>query len=266
MVKKSVEELIHLALTEKDDPIVNKCIYTLQKIGSYEILKKAKQLCESNKIPEKYLGIDILGQLGIPKRTFPNQCLNILLNLLQTETNSEIICSIGISLGHLRDRRVIQPLVKFKNHSHPDVRYSVVIGLLTHEDEDAINTLIELSSDIDSDVRNWATFGLGSLIEVTNNKIEEALWKRIIKEKQDTDTSYEIYSEALLGLARRKDTRIVNILLKELQSDSVGILMVEAAEELCDRKLYSALIELRQWWDCSEDLLERAIKNCHPVI
>jgi len=54
--------------------------------------------------------------------------------------------------------------VELKNHPSEDVRFGVVHGSLTHENESAIHTLIELSADEDEDVRNWATFGIGSLI------------------------------------------------------------------------------------------------------
>lgn len=264
--QKSTEELIQLALTEKDEQITNQCIVVLEYRGTLEVLEQAQKLCQSKNIKEKYLGIDILGQLGIPERTFPDECLHALLQLLEKENHPDILGSIGIALGHLQDNRAIQPLVKLKNHPHPEVRYGVVFGLLCQEDDTAIEALIELSSDRDEDVRNWATFGLGSQIDTNTHKIREALWKRLIEEKKDTETSYEIYGEALVGLAVRKDERVIEFLLAEFESDRVGILAVEAAEEIGDSRLYPALIELKEWWDCDQELLERAINSCQNKI
>lgn len=261
--QKSTEELIGLALTAKDEQIANECIVVLEYRGTLEVLEQAQKLCQSKNIEEKYLGINILGQLGIPERTFPDECLHTLLQLLEKENDPNILGSIGIALGHLQDNRAIQPLVKLKNHPHPEVRYGVVFGLLCQEDDTAIETLIELSSDRDENVRNWATFGLGSQIDINTNQIREALWQRLREEKKDTDTSHEIYGEALVGLARRKNERVIEFLLAEFESDCVGRLAVEAAEEIGDSRLYPALIKLKEWWDCDRELLERAIKSCH---
>ena len=230
--------LIELARTTEDESLVDKCIVSLQYRGTLEVLTQAQQLTQSENISDKFLGIEILGQLGIPKRTFPDECLNILLDLLKVETNPEVLCSVGISLGHLKDSRAVRSLIEFKNHPHSDVRYGVVLGLLTQEDPAAIATLIELSSDLDEDVRNWATFGLGSQIETDTEEIRESLWKRLREEKKDTETSYEIFCEALVGLATRKDLTISDILLEELTSEEVWSLAVEAAEELGHPKLY----------------------------
>ena len=261
--QKSTEELIELALAEKDEHIMSQYITVLHDRGNLDVLKQAQKLCQSKNLKEKDIGIYILGQLGVPERTFPNECLHILLQLLETENNPNILCAIGIALGHLKDNRAVKSLAKFKNHPHSDVRYSVVSGLLCQEDNTAIETLIELSSDQDENVRNWATFGLGSQVDANTTDIIEALWKRLIEEKKDTNTSHEIYREALVGLAKRKDERVVEVLLRELESGCVGILVVEAAEEIGDVKLYPALVKLKEWWDGDQELLERAIESCH---
>ena len=133
--------------------------------------------------------------------------------------------------------------------------------MLTQEDPTAIATLIELSSDRDEDVRNWATCGLGSMIETDTKEIRSALWRRLREEKKDTDPSYDAFSEAMVGLARRKDLTIVDILLEELTSERVDTLILDAAEELRHPKLYPALIELSKCWYISEDLLENALKS-----
>ncbi|WP_319420915.1 HEAT repeat domain-containing protein [Pleurocapsa sp. FMAR1] len=225
----------------------------------------AQKLCQSHILSEKELGVNILGQLGIPQRTFPEECLYILLQLLNTETNSQILSSIGIALGHLKDPRTVKLLVKFKNHPHEDVRYGVVSGISGHETPLAIDALVELTADNDADVRNWATFGLGTLIDTDTTRIREALWQRLIEEDIDTNENYEIYGEALVGLARRKDQRIIPILRKELESDQVSVLAVEAAAEIGDIRLYPALMLLKEWWSLNQDALSEAIKSCQRI-
>jgi hypothetical protein len=73
----------------------------------------------------------------------------------------------------------------------------------------------------------------------------------------------EIYGEALVGLANRKDERILPQLIEELMSDRVSKLAIEAAEAeaLADERLYSALLQLQKWWKPSSEL-EDALSAC----
>jgi HEAT repeat protein len=88
------------------------------------------------------------GQLGIPKRTFPDECLETLIGLLEQEFDPLILRDICIALGHLKDSRSITPQLKFCLHPDWEVRYGVVIGLSGHDDERAIAGLINLSADV----------------------------------------------------------------------------------------------------------------------
>ena len=261
LTQLGTDELINLALAV-DEPWEYEYIPVLQRRGTEDVLLAAQKLCLSSEIAARKLGVDILGQLGSPEKTFPDRCLDVLLDLLATESNEEVLCAIGVACGHLQDSRAIYLLTKFKNHPNADVRYGVVFGLLTQENPLAIKTLIELSADEDTDVRNWATFGIGIQIDVDTPEIRSALWQRLVQD--NTEENYETYGEALVGLAKRKDMRIISFLLKELENDAVGEKAVEAAEELGDARLYPALIKLRDWWDVSPYLLADAIANCNP--
>ncbi len=78
---------------------------------------------------------------------------------------------------------------------------------------DAIATLIELMDDAEDNVRDWATFELGTQCEVDTPAIRDALRKRL------TDSYEEARSEAIWGLARRKDEQGLGLLLKRLDSE-----------------------------------------------
>lgn len=107
--------------------------------------------------------------------------------------------------------------------------------MLPHSAPDSVSALIELSADADEDVRNWATFGLGSMDSVDTPLLREALVRRL------NDTNAEIRGEALVGLAQRKDPRVVEPLRRELAVEDVGLLAVEAAESLGDPSLLPLL-------------------------
>lgn len=237
-------------------------VWILRYRGSYEVFTAALKLCESKNPKSRELGVDILGQLGVPERSFANESGIIILKLLENEEDIDVLNSIGVAIGHLKDPRGVAPLAKLKNHLSADVRLSVVIGLLCQEDELAINTLIEMSTDENEDVRNWATFGLGEMIKTDTPAIRDALFQRLIDEKGETDTEAEIRGEALLGLAKRKDKRVVHLLIEELSCSCVGRLSVEAANEIGDARLYPFLVRLQEWWDVDSNLLQEAIHSC----
>jgi HEAT repeat protein len=257
---RPTEELIRTALAEEDEDAAREPVVILHYRGSREVFEAARDLCERNNPRERILGADVLGQLGIPERTFPEESLAILLGMLESEEDSDVLAAAAMALGHLRDERGIEALVRLKNHPSENVRFSVVHGLSTHENESAIGALIELSADEDEDVRNWATFGIGSLIDMDNEEIREALYKRL------DESDHEIRGEALVGLARRGDERVVEYLLKEMSSDEVGTLAVEAARDIAHPRLYPILIKLKEWWDVDQALLEEAINACQPQV
>lgn len=257
---RSTEELIRIALVEDDEDVAWEHVVTLHFRGTREVFEVARTLCKSVNPRERILAADILGQLGIPERTFPEESLAILLGMLSGEEESDVLASVATALGHLGDERAIEPLVRLKKHPSEDVRFGVVHGLSTHENESAIHALVELSADKDEDVRDWATFGIGSLIVTDNEEIREALFQRL------NESNSEIRGEALVGLASRGDARVVEYLLKELSSGSVGTLAVEAASEIADPRLYPHLTALKEWWDVNQELLEEAINACRPKV
>lgn len=259
---RSTAEIIQLTIATTDEDIYWDNVWILQARGSNEELIAASKLCESHNSNARSLGVQILGQLGIPDRTLPQQCGDVLLKLLSIETDSTVLAAIGIAFGNLNDPRGVLPLVKWKNHPNPGVRMGVVLGITSQPDELAIDALIELSADEDADIRNWATFGLGSQIETNTPAIRDALFDRAILELGEDEPMSEIRGEALLGLAMRNDLRVISPLIEELQSECVGTLAVEAASILGNARLYPALVDLQQWWDVDPKLLQAAISHC----
>jgi HEAT repeat protein len=263
--ESSTQEIIQTALTTENEDIYWNLVYILQVRGGEEEFTAASKLCESQNSKERALGVNIIAQLGTTQGKFRTRDRgDILLELLSHEKDESVLAAIGYAFGHLQDGRGILPLIKFKNHADCDVRMGVVLGLSYQEDESAIQALIELSGDVDKDVRNWATFGLGSQIAIDTPEIRDALYQRIISEIGDDedDTIAEIRGEALLGLAIRKDERVIEPLIAELESGCVGRLSVEAALAMGDNRLYPSLVKLEDWWDVDVESLQAAIAKC----
>ena len=63
-------------------------------------------------------------------------------------------------------------------------------------------------------------------------------------------------------MARRKDGRVFEPLLKELATEGVGSLAIEAAAEIADPRLLPLLLELKDDCLAASDDIERAIAAC----
>lgn len=246
-------------------------IQVLHCRANKEVFEVAKRLCADANPKERELGANILGKLGDSEKKFPNESLVVLLDAIRNETDDKALTAAVYAVGHSNDTRALETLIKLKNYPNERIRYAVVHGLLHREDKEAIDTLIELSQDEDEDVRNWATYGLGTGIDVDTPEIREALFQRL-NEKGDV-TLDEIRSEALVGLARRKDERVFEPLLKELQQeDAMGLegdntyLVLKAAEEFADSRLLPALFRLKDLWGEDGDLLDDIIAACQGKI
>jgi len=172
---RSVDELISVALGEPDEDNAWDAIFTLRERGSREVFERASVFCRSFCPVERKLGAAILGQLGLPERTFPEECLNLLLAMMDTEQDESVLGSILVALSHLRDRRAIERAASFREHPNSEVRFGVVYAMTGHEDSFAVKVLIGLTRDTEADVRDWACFGLGSQIEFDSPELRDAL-------------------------------------------------------------------------------------------
>ncbi|MFZ5833340.1 MAG: HEAT repeat domain-containing protein [Planctomycetota bacterium] len=250
--------MVRAALNEPDEHLAWDAVAALHFRGTRQVLDRANELRHSSDVAERSLGADILGQLGVPDRTFPDDCVQILLEMLSGESDAEVLRAILIALGHLGRPEAIGPAVRFRGHPDPAVRNAVVFSLTGHDDPRAIDGLIELSRDEDAHVRDWATFGLGTQTEADTPAIREALVERL------TDSYQDARCEAMVGLARRHDRRVIPAISRELSSRDVSGLVFEAAELIAAPELYPQLLAWRARCGAGEGYLANAITACSP--
>jgi HEAT repeat protein len=244
----SVAELVRGALQEYDPQQEREqpFISALRRRGDQEVLDAMRRLAKSDRSEERALAADVLGELGIPDRTFPRECGALLAEMLGSEHNPMVLTAVGHALGRLTDERGVQPLVRLSSHPADDVRLAVVHGLLGQEDGKAIDALIQLTTDPAEMVRDWATFGLGNQIDVDRKDIREALAERL------TDDDECIRREAAIGLARRGDVRAVAPILGLIRDETDDPILEEAVFRLAatvrDDRLEKALSNIRSRW------------------
>ena len=232
----------------------------LHKRGTREILDLCVMSCASKNSRKRELGADVLGQLGCGKDKFRKQVIELLRTLLH-DKNSSVVASAAFALGHRKASEGVEQLVGLKNHKRERVRQGVVFGLLCQEEPVAITALMDLSKDKSRDVRNWATFGIGSMIDTDTPKIRRVLQERL------KDQDGEIRGEALVGLARRRHPQSIKWIMRALAEERPMVLYLEAAEILKKRALLPALKKIKKTITAHDDpyflsQLHDAIQAC----
>jgi HEAT repeat protein len=189
---------------------------------------------------DRITGADILAQLGWADRSFLDESVLLLIPLLH-DPDPRVAAAAASALGHRADPRAIPPLAELAGSPDAEIRRGVVQGLLSREEPQAVRAMLQLARDPDRGVRNWATFGLGSQVGLDTPEIRDALAANV------HDPDHEVRGEALVGLAERKDLRVVDWLIGEWQThEAVSLLSIEAAVLIADSRLYPHLNLLKE--------------------
>jgi HEAT repeat protein len=227
----------------------------LHRRGDETIRDAALEWCRSPEPLVRCLGADVLGQLGFAEG-FPHarQSEPVLMAMLQDRDDTVLACAL-VALAHL-DVGDVAAIASYAGHPSSEVREAVAFSLAERQDPIAREALVRLSADEDTEVRNWATFGLGT--ETDSPAIREALAARL------TDTDEEVRGEAMRGLAARGDARAIPAILDEIEQDQVMDLAIEAAALLPDKRFLPALEELLEQFPESPDL-KIAVERCRDA-
>jgi hypothetical protein len=129
--------------------------------------------------------------------------------------------------------------------------------------DQVIEALVTLTRDENSDVRDWACFGLGQT-DADSQAAKDALATRLADSDDDTRC------EALLALAKTGDSRAATALQDRLAGDPADLFLLEvrAAGELADPALHPLLLQVSQEWAGHDDeftpVLAFATRRCRP--
>jgi len=234
MPTATIDELFEQTLTrDYDNDKAWHAIHSLRASGSHEIFDKAVAWCRSSEPLKRARGADFLSQFGHTAENqttlFAAESFPVLAGMLDSETDPVALSAIVTAFGHLDNPSIIPQILPFSYHPDTDVRYGLAFTLgCFANDERIVSTLIKLMSDKDSEVRDWATFGLGGLGDFDFPKIREALFKNM------SDDDEDVREQAVVGLAKRKDPRSVPEVISALQDPERAARAVEAANFLLE--------------------------------
>ncbi|MBT2444701.1 HEAT repeat domain-containing protein, partial [Streptomyces sp. ISL-36] len=209
-VRVPCEELAQRALRcgDQDQDDWTEAVTALSGRGDEETFEAAAAWCDTpDDGPRRALGADVLGRLsGFAPRSLP------VLRRLARETarngggqGREPALAVVTALGRIGDPAALDEVVAFAGHADAEVRRAVgcaLTGLVPAGRPRAVGTLIQLSRDHDSGVRDWATLALAEVPEDTP-VLRDALAARLGDSDPDT------VAEAARGLAIRQDPRAI---------------------------------------------------------
>lgn len=213
---------------------------------------------------------ELIGELHDGGEERREELFAALARLLEREYRGErdpqVLAALVGAFGLLGDARALPPLARLASFPDAAVRGQVASALpgLTGDNEDplAVEALVALTADDDEQVRDWACFGLGTQMSTNTQEVRDALAARLDDAHDDTR------AEAFMGLARRRDPRVVEPLLAALGRETIFTLEVDAAGEYADPRFHPLLVEISKWW--REDRgdrqrLDRALRRCDPT-
>lgn len=263
---------IHNSNDLEEDEAYWACIRQIRRRGDQTTFDTCVAWAKDSLTDRRQAAADILGQLRYTADSltavnpYAEQSLPVLEALLD-DPEFEVKASALTAMGSLNIGDPAR-LVSFIQHPDPIIRHQATWALTGRDDPISIAGLIALSRDADSDVRNWATFGLAQQTDMDMPELREALFERI--HDDDPERGAEIRGEAFIGLAKRQDQRILAALQDELAKEFVGDWCIEAAELLKDKRLVPALIDLKSRLEPRDletfgDKFDTAISSCCPT-
>ena len=211
-----IDELFARTLRgDYDDEAPWEAVHLLRRIGTRQVLETAARWVGLPEPLVRARGLDVLAQLGKtaehPSNSFPHECYAVVTKALQQERDLQPLNSAISALGHLDDPRAIPLIARFQSHPAAEIRFTVACALGSFPNDPlSVKTLLTLLEDTDDEVRDWATFAVGVLGDQDSPAIREVLHGKL------NDPSADVREEALVGLAKRHDARVVLAVLDAL--------------------------------------------------
>lgn len=232
MPMSDLDELFARTLTgDYDDDEPWKAVNELRSLGTHEVFERAKAWCSSNEALKRARGADVLAQLGRSSEDlhtlYRDEAFGIIHELIQREKDLQPLGSALSALGFLENPLAVPLLCEFAFHEDSAIRFDVACALGSYPNEvESAAALVKLAADTDSDVRDWATFGLGVLGDLDSGAIRDALFRNL------KDTEEDVREEAMVGLSKRGDLRVVPMVIEELGSSEFSMRADDAVEYL----------------------------------
>ena len=272
MFHLSTARLVRIALGGRHSNQGWNALQAVHMRGTAQTASIAKALFRSSSSRKRGLALEIVAQLFVPasasqQRYEPYATADTQALLLGglDDPHRDVVMSAVSGLGHRPDPEALPKLIALAIHRSSLMRWHVAIALASYADAAAVEALKRLAVDSDADVRDWASFGLGTQSDADSEDLRELFWKNA------HDPDPDVSGEAVVALARRGDPRSIALLQARLDEDC-RVYELEGAIELKSPDLLPALESLRDAAIGERDLapywyarLLAAIDACSPA-
>jgi hypothetical protein len=205
----------------------------------------AERLVLSIDAARRVVGVRLAGFVGQDATTSATaraQIFSALLPLAYDMEDQAMQLTAIQALARLDDQQVLTALDDLFRSASWKVRLEVVraftdvlatvpVPKWTSAHASGLLRLLEAMGDTSDDVRDWATFGVGTQLDVDGHVIREALAKVLF------DDHHDARGEAVVGLARRRDPRAFAAVQAALESGHVSKEIIEAATYVASPEL-----------------------------
>jgi len=122
---------------------------------------------------------DVLRGLGHEAQPLASQTLALFAQMLAAGPPADLVACIANACVDFHDGAVVTMLAAYAKHENAAVREGVLHALRRSSHPDAIAALLSLSRDPVDELREWATFALGSQLPLVDGPdVREALAAR----------------------------------------------------------------------------------------
>ena len=229
----STQRLIRRALSNAAPRRAWNALCLLRQRGSSGTLGQLRVLACSANAHRRALAMDIAAQLHVPGRpgrhgaeAFAPEETEALLVVGLSDANPRVLQAAIFGLAHRPAAAALPTLLGLVGHPDPRIRFALARALGSYAEPDATAALMRLARDRDDDVRDWATFGIGALRDTDDEAIRALLWANA------HDPDRDVRGEAVVGLARRRDPRVIDLLKDRLNDGDCRGYELEAVLEM----------------------------------
>lgn len=256
--KKASNDILVFSLSSSNSMEQLAAARELQLRGGYEVIQLANTFCQNSDYKKRKLGVFILGQINFISEKEEQTAFDILTKLA-IEDKSAMVRSTAIeSMAHRcnKNSSFYTLLMKYCsmtfNNKSVYVRRATAFALSFINDEKTIPLLVSLCNDESDEVKNWAAFAINSN-EYDTKEIRDCFFEMF------SDPNSEIKGEAITGLARCHDMRVITVLKQELKQKIVYDDIIKAVESLGDRNFIPILESLLSDFNDDDELIQNVI-------
>ena len=241
----STPRLIRRALSQAEPRRAWNALCLLQRRASAATLGQLRVLARSANAHRRALAMDIAAQLHAPDRAgvaepeafAPDETRALLVAGL-SDPSLRVVQAAICGLEHRPAPAALPVLLGMLDHPESRIRVALARTLGSYAEVDATAALMRLARDRDDDVRDWATFGIGALRDADDEAIRALLWDNA------HDPDRDVRGEAVVGLARRGDPRVIELLKERLSGGDCRGYELEAVQEMPRPELLGPLHQL----------------------